>query len=605
MMSRTKSTRVSKRVTYDKHILESGRKSSPINEEKLEKGVKKKEPRSPPARASNPFHMSGDEDFFLLRQQERDRALLERQRQQQLRVFEKMTHSSKVAAKRSHLLRQLQVADDTADREAEQLAAFHDNVIWKLAVTKERKVEPGNTSGFVQQKRQMFLIQHALEMKRVEIQRLELVAATEEARLDRAEKSLEEDAALFEEFLRDNDRSSVRATRVAEKETKARMQKILKIQDLGTQIVNIKSEISRFEDNLRHYKVYKDFLYKLSPKEWLEEQENHRVALRKAKEATEVPKETSVSSAGDKGAGIKGRTLSTLAREGQVTKKFSKFVQGTRLGQVLSDGSSQQSSQPSEPPGSDLQGSNSPVPTQEDSDSDGEEPQLYFTEPQQLLDAFTELEEQNLLLIQNTQETEETMEDLARTLKTTQSRMDKEVSHLKQWIATMTTSIAKEEETAAELELKARVFHFGEYMGDEQDRLLDSLTLKVRDVYRHCVSSQPEANLGPVQMLTVIEHQLDELLETLEHVPPATIEQVEKAKEKERRLRLREEKARMQKLLQEERCCGAQARARAEIKKKRGRRLVCRSRPPAFKPRAASGHQLVDKDKEEMLFFFT
>lgn len=51
---------------------------------------------------------------------------------------------------------------------------------------------------------------------------------------------------------------------------------------------------------------------------------------------------------------------------------------------------------------------------------------------------------------------------------TVQSCRDKEVSLLKQWITTMMISISKEEESAAELELKARVFHFGEYQGDQQ-----------------------------------------------------------------------------------------------------------------------------------------
>lgn len=48
---------------------------------------------------------------------------------------------------------------------------------------------------------------------------------------------------------------------------------------------------------------------------------------------------------------------------------------------------------------------------------------LYFTEPQQLLEVFTKLEEQNLSLIQNTQEMEETLDDLNITLKNTQIRM--------------------------------------------------------------------------------------------------------------------------------------------------------------------------------------
>lgn len=70
-----------------------------------------------------------------------------------------------------------------------------------------------------------------------------------------------------------------------------------------------------------------------------------------------------------------------------------------------------------------------------------------------------------------------------------------------------------------------------------QDKLLESLNRKVLDVYRHCIGAQQESSLGTVQMLTIIEHHLDELLENLERVPQIKIEQAEKAKEKERRLR--------------------------------------------------------------------
>lgn len=231
---------------------------------------------------------------------------------------------------------------------------------------------------------------------------------------------------------------------------------------------------------------------------------------------------------------------------------------------------------------------------------------LYFTEPQQLLDEFVQLEEQNLSLIQNRQEMEEALEELSLSLKNTQLRMDREVNQLKQLINTLTRSIIKEEETAAELELKARVFHFGEYMGDEQDKLLESLNHKVLDVYHRCVGSQQEANLSTVQMLAIIEHQLNELLENLERVPQSKVEQVEKAKEKERRLRLREETVRLQKQLQEERLQRAQARAQAEIKKKRGRKLLCRSQPPTVKTKGTPKHkQAENEEDDELLFFFT
>ncbi|KAJ8786178.1 hypothetical protein J1605_006398 [Eschrichtius robustus] len=189
--------------------------------------------------------------------------------------------------------------------------------------------------------------------------------------------------------------------------------------------------------------------------------------------------------------------------------------------------------------------------------------------------------------------------------KVRETEEDREVSQLKQWIAALMMSIAKEEEIAAELELKARIFHFGEYKGDQEDKLLESLTRKVLDVYRHCVGSQQESSLGTVKMLAAIERQLDELLENLERVPQARLEQAEKAKEKERRLRLREEQLKLQKQLQEERLQRAQARAQAEVKRKRGRRLVCRSRPPALKSKEESAPELAVKGTWEQLFFFT
>ncbi|XP_040850905.1 cilia- and flagella-associated protein 100 [Ochotona curzoniae] len=544
------------------------------------------DPGNVPSSPVNPFRVPEDMDFFLLREQERKRAFLEREQKKVMQVHEKMTYSSMMSAKHSRMRRELQLEDKAEEQElhekVEELRALP-NISWKLAVTKEKKMRSDSIRNYITQQREMSLIQYALDMKHREIQRLEMVANKEEARLAQAEKALEKDKSLFDEFLRENDQSCMQAINEAEKETKTKMEKILEMQELTTQITNIKSEISKVEDMLQQYKGYKDFLYKLSPKEWLEEQERKRLALRKAKEAAaERAKESSADT--------------------QSTKKPSKFLQVARLGQLLAKSVNQMSTH------AEVE-SNKPTPgvtPQEDTDSDREELPLYFTEPQQLLDEFIQLEEQNLSLIQNRQEMEETLEELSLSLRNTQLRMDREVSQLKQLISTLTRSIAKEEETAAELELKSRVFHFGEYMGDEQDKLLESLNRKVLDVYHRCIGSQQESNLSTVQMLAIIEHQLNELLENLERVPQAKVEQVEKAKEKERRLRLREEKVMMQKQLQEERLQRAQARAQAEIKKKRGRKLLSRSHPPVAKVKGSMKHRLTDEEQdEELLFFFT
>lgn len=248
-----------------------------------------------PSRSANPFHIPEDVDFFLLREQERKRAFFERQQKKVMQVHQKMTYSSMMSAKHSHMRRELQLEDKAEEQElhekVEELRALP-SLAWKLAMTKEQKLRSDSIRNYIMEQRQMSLIQYALNMKQREIQRLDMVATKEEARLAQAEKSLEKDKSLFDEFLRENDQSCVHAINEAEKETKTKMEKILEIHELTTQITNIKSEISKVEDTLQQYKAYKDFLYKLSPKEWLEEQEKKHLAIRKAKEAAELAKES-------------------------------------------------------------------------------------------------------------------------------------------------------------------------------------------------------------------------------------------------------------------------------------------------------------------------
>ncbi|KAG9352960.1 hypothetical protein JZ751_017536 [Albula glossodonta] len=233
-----------------------------------------------------------------------------------------------------------------------------------------------------------------------------------------------------------------------------------------------------------------------------------------------------------------------------------------------------------------------------------EEPEMYFTDPQQLLDLLTDLEEQNLSLIQNSRETEETLEELRQIMDQTRKKMEKETEQLLQQIKSMTINIKQEEERAAELEVKARLFSYGKYKEEDQDSMLDQLGQKVEEVYRSCVGDS-EGNLSTLQMLTAIEGRLGELLESMETMPRDRVLMAERAKEKERRLRLREEKISQQKRHQEERLRKALERAQADITKTKGKKLMVRSHPPEHKVKETVDHDITDKEKEEHLYFFT
>ena len=74
---------------------------------------------------------------------------------------------------------------------------------------------------------------------------------------------LEEDAARFDAFLKENDKNSVEAIKSAELETKAKLEKIQEAKKLTSHISSIKSEISRNEDILKDLEQYKMFLENL------------------------------------------------------------------------------------------------------------------------------------------------------------------------------------------------------------------------------------------------------------------------------------------------------------------------------------------------------
>jgi hypothetical protein len=201
-----------------------------------------------------------------------------------------------------------------------------------------------------------------------------------------------------------------------------------------------------------------------------------------------------------------------------------------------------------------------------DAETDEEDLELYFTDPQQLLDLFLELEEQNLSLIQNSQDTEEALEEMKQTINKTKIKMEKETEMLKRQIEFLNNEIKKEVDREADLRLKASFFNYGEFNSEEQENILKMLNVKVENVYTKCIGPN-EANITTLQMLTNIENKLEELFQRIEQMPPDRVEEAEKAKDKERRLKQREERLLEQKRSQEERIRKAMERARAEPKK--------------------------------------
>ncbi|TPX47442.1 hypothetical protein SeMB42_g03317 [Synchytrium endobioticum] len=337
---------------------------------------------------------------------------------------------------------------------------------------------------------------------------------------------------------------------LAEIETKAKLEKIQEIKKLNVQIMGIRSEMSKNEDQLKDLQRYKQFLDHLTPKDYYANNKKPKSADPKV-----------INPAGKSPSSAK--SINEQNYDSQPTKNISN----------------------EEPDAS---------PECNDQETDDSETQLYFQTPQQLLDIFAELEENNLALIQNCQETEETLEELKRKILETEDRMENETQSLKHQIRLLEESIEKEEDKASLLEERSKMFSSGGVGGESQHKTLDELNHKVKEVYKKCVGDG-DSNLSTLQMLTNVENKLEHLFETIEMMPADKVEQAEKIKEKERRQRLREEKMEAQRLLQEERVQKALERAQAPVQKKLGKPVMYRSAPPQRKKK----RELQTKKQEE------
>ncbi|KAI7795623.1 putative coiled-coil domain-containing protein 37-like [Triplophysa rosa] len=408
----------------------------------------------------------------------------EHQRKIALPVHEKVTRTHRMT--QSRLTKE--VKDTAVSRTPQQ-----ENPSRRIYMLKDLHIDKGSMKEYITKKRELFLMEYSLAVKRGEIQLLEQKAIEEERKLIRAEKFLEENTILFEDFLKENDKNSVEA-------------------------INI--DIAKYEDMLNEYKKYEEFLLMLSQPERSKSTSSGDAQAMSDGKHTEKIKKTSVPSDRRSGGSRVIRELSS-SRETSSRNKSSRQSNKT--------------------------------PALETDSSDGEkEPELFFTDPQELLNVMAELEEQTLSLIQNTRDTEESLEDFKQTAELTRKKIESESKQLKEQTDVMMDTIQRETERTSQLEQRCQLFGFGKNKPEDQDNTLELLSGKVEEVFRCCVG-ETAANLSILQMLTTIEGKLVELLENAEMIPRERMSIAERAQEKERRIRLRDDKIRLQMMHQEER----------------------------------------------------
>lgn len=551
---------------------------------------------------SNPFKLPADDQIFRLREDEKKQRAEDREANQNLKIWEKRKDQTK-----SNATRIVELLGDDGPKRLSEVAKSDGKL--KPGISARRQ-EKENMAEFIAKKREMFLVQMSLDTKREEIRKLEEKAQMKEEALQRSEQMLEEDAMRFDAFLKENDKKAHDAIKKAEEETKKKQEKAQEIKRLTQQIQALSSEMSKHKEGLEDCLRYKQFLDMLTPPEFFEQQkrlreekkEQARVEVFEAQRAEWEATKTAI--------------VEQYRKEKEAAKKDDK-----RKGKRRED---------KEHGHEELDSPRLHIPAAPRLEDVPEQPEqeegvaMYFREPQQLMDIFAALEEQNLFLIQNSQETEHTLEELRLAFKETKRTMHSQTESLQAQIDELQREIQLEERRAKDLHDKRTLAAAHASVGavdkasggggghnqsgapqsqQEKEKLLSDLHTKVRYVYEQCgfdASSKPST----LFMLSQLESKLELLLTEIEKMPAEYVIKAEKDKEKKRREHKREEQQALQEKLQEERNKRSIERSLQAPKKRVGRQVMFRSKP-IRKEKINHGDDNSNKDNNDELKFLS
>ncbi|XP_040904446.1 cilia- and flagella-associated protein 100 [Toxotes jaculatrix] len=535
----------------------------------------------------SPFKVPDSNSIFLLSVNEKGVQKEEMRKFLALPIDEKATHAAQMMAKlKKDLEGELEEEEEEEEEEEKEKMKNLKQIRSKTTIPKqtpgrrELKVAMMKRENFTKEskhdlismERQKAVLELSLMTKRSEILRMDKAIAKDERKIKQLEKIIERDNLSFEEFLRENEKKSVEARALFEQEAKSKQKKNAEIKKLNGEIGTIKSEIAMSEEILIDYKRYKELLFKLSPPEWQEAQKAKALKVK-------VPPDTDTQDKQEREGSTSGNGL-----EEKVSSPGRELssIRETRLSSAHSD----------------------TLITNSKLDSDSseyeDEPELYFSDPQQLLDLLTELTEQNLSLIQNSTRVEETMEELRQSLETTRKTIEKEEEQLTLQINDMKQRIDKEKTRGNKLKLRVQL-HVS-LDAEDQDAMLDALGDKVAEVYHSCMDDRI-TNLSTLEKLASIENRMSLLLQDLESIPEESLEMMKRIKDSERRSREREEKLREQREKQKERMRRYLERSLADSKKTSGRKLMPRCMPVAQKAKVSDGDNVPDEDELHAYLF--
>ncbi|KAL4623650.1 cilia- and flagella-associated protein 100-like isoform X1 [Arapaima gigas] len=510
---------------------------------------------------TNPYRLP-DTNIFEMKKMEREQRQAEQQQNRELKVHEKLTYRSRVNSSRAALKLELrkELQEDRMSSDGElDLSLGHTSIL-----RGQKKIH--RLQEYFSKERKICRLNCEKMLKADEIQRLQNLAVAEEKKVAKAEQLLQDDITVLQNLIDQHNK--------LDEITENNLKKETEIKRIPTQILKIEREIMDNEMILEEYSMYRDFLLKAS-----------RVQM----EEMITAEDKSEAAEAEQAYGHRGVRASSA--DGQESPPLSTAETTNQQSEIPQSQSGRQSVQlfiPCSCPSC----VNCTV----------QEPELYFTDPQQLLDQLNRLKMENLSLLQNSALLEEELVERRLMMANVLEKYEKEKKLLMHQIHVLNVAIQREQDIASELK-QAELLFYEMSQIRHKDAIMKELERKVEEAYQQCFDLMDTAP-KPLAMLTTIEEKVQDLLESLEQAPKDLVRRVTIDKERERKLREIAAKSNLQAEQREERRRRRLERALADIIKPDKKKTVVLPRIPVSKMKKAKSY-VVETEDEETLFFFT
>ena len=386
----------------------------------------------------------------------------------------------------------------------------------KYIANKGSKQEKEVLGDFIGKKREIFLLQMSLDIKREEIRKLNEKAKAKEEALQNSEEALERDALKFDIFLKDNDKKAQDAIRLAEKETKRKMEKVQEVKKLYQQLQVVQSSTNKYKSGLEECLLLKSFLHKLTPRDWLKDEYDEKRRRQRERRRRRIEARQQ-----------KWRQAQNKAMALQQELNQLDFPSKKRRGRSRRDNLEEtQVAKPVARP-------HTPNIDDEVLTSSDEEVPMYFNVSTQLLETFSTLEEENLFLIQNTQEAEQSLDEMTERFEESRAGVQKKADTTLDNINEIKRSISQKQKHLETMEIRME----DKFSGSEnkEQKMMNDLKKSVKHLYQACGFTFAGATPSTLYMLAETEAKMENILSLTNMMSEQDFKREKKAKEKKRR----------------------------------------------------------------------